>query len=213
MARDDIDDTPHRDVAVQARGAAFGDLDAVDAGERHPRPIHPAAKRIIERNAVQQDQRAALTAWPDATQRDALCGRLRHEAAGPPEQAEARHLTQHIIGEERGRRLDGFAGEDAHARWHVAEPLLGPRRGHGDGFEQRGGLDDDLDRAARSRCLLRLLGEPSRPDDEVHLARVRCFDGEAAVRAGDCLALRTRRRPDDDGGSGHRAAARVFHDA
>ena len=76
-------------VAVQARRRVLGDLDAIDADERHARPVHPAAERIVERDAVEQDERAALAARPDAAQRHALRGRLRDEAAGAAEQAEA----------------------------------------------------------------------------------------------------------------------------
>ena len=57
--------------------------------ERHARPVDPAAERIVERDAVEQDERAALAARTDAAQRHALRRRLRDEAAGAPEQAEA----------------------------------------------------------------------------------------------------------------------------
>ena len=147
-AGDDVDDAAHRDVAVQTRRRALGDLDAVHAGERHAGPVHPPAERIVERDAVEQDERAALTARADPAQRDALRGRLRHQAAGPAKEAERGHLPQHVVGEQRRRRFDRFAREDADTRRHVAEPLLGSCRRHRHGLEQRRRLDGDFDAIA-----------------------------------------------------------------
>src|SRR4029450_12179095 len=96
-AGDDVDDTSHRDVAVQTRRRALSDLDAVHAGERHPGPVHPPAKRIVEGDAVEQDEGAALTARPDPSQRDALGGWLRHQGTGPTKEAERGHLSQHVV--------------------------------------------------------------------------------------------------------------------
>src|SRR6185369_8423495 len=61
-AGNDVDHPTHRDVAVQIGRCTLGNLDPVNAGERDPAPIHPTAERIVERNAVEQDERAALTA-------------------------------------------------------------------------------------------------------------------------------------------------------
>src|SRR5207248_1310625 len=69
MARDDVDDASHRDVAIQARGGIFGDLDAIDALEWNAGPVHPSAERIVEGNAVEQDERSALTTRTDPSQR------------------------------------------------------------------------------------------------------------------------------------------------
>jgi hypothetical protein len=144
-AGDDVDHAAHGDVAVQARRGAFGDLDAIDAGQRDAAPVDPAAERIVEGNAVEQDERAALTARPDAAERHALRGRLRDEAAGAAEEAERRHLAQDVVGDERRRLLDRFAGDNAGARRHIAKPLFASRRRDGDRFQQRGRLQDDFD--------------------------------------------------------------------
>ena len=62
-----------------------------------------------------EHQRAAHAARPDAAQRHALRGRMRRQAAGAPEQAEGRHLPQHVVGH-HGRRLpDGLLVDDVDA--------------------------------------------------------------------------------------------------
>ena len=118
---DDVDDAAHRVVAVEARARPVDHLDAIDALERHARPIHPAAERIVERHAVDQHQRAADAARADAAQRDALRGRMRRQAAGAAEQAERRHLPQHVVGNDGGRLPDGFLLDDVGADGNVAE--------------------------------------------------------------------------------------------
>ena len=71
---------------------------------RHAGPVHPAAERIVERHAVESTSDAAHAARADAAQRHALRGRVRRQAAGAPEQAERRHLAQHVVGHDRGDR-------------------------------------------------------------------------------------------------------------
>src|SRR6185295_7819234 len=48
-ARGDVDDPAHRVVAVQARARTVDDLDPIDAHQRDASPVHPSAKRIVER--------------------------------------------------------------------------------------------------------------------------------------------------------------------
>ena len=102
-AGDDVDHATQAVVAV-ARARAVDHLDAIDALERNARPVDPAAKRIVEGHPVHEDKRAADTARPDPAQRHALRCRMRRQAAASPEQAEGRHLPEHIVGYD-GRRL------------------------------------------------------------------------------------------------------------
>ena len=103
VGRQDVDDAPHRVVAIQARARSIDHFDAIDAFERDARPVHPPAERIVFGDAIGQHECPADTARPDAAKRDALRRRMRREAAGAREQAECRNLAQHIVDDDRGR--------------------------------------------------------------------------------------------------------------
>ena len=125
-----------------------------DALERHARPVHPAAERIVERHAVDQHERPAHAARPDAAQRHALRRRMRRQTAAAPEQAERRHLPQHVVGHDRRRPPDRFLLDDVRAGRHVAEPLRAARRRDGDRLEQAGDRQHDFDsRLAGTDCV------------------------------------------------------------
>ena len=128
--RHDVDDPAHRVVAVQARRGAVDDFDALGIHHRHARPVDPAAERIVERNVVEQHEGAADAARSDAAQRHALRRRIRRNAAGSPEQAERRHLPQHVVGDDRRRPLDLLVGHDVDAGRHVGDELFRARRRH-----------------------------------------------------------------------------------
>ena len=210
---DDVDDAAHRVVPVEARTRSIYDFDPVGALERHARPVHPAAERVVERDVVHQHQRAADAARADAAQRDALRRRMRRQAAGAPEQAERRNLPQHIVGHNRRRVLDVVRAEDVHACGNVAEPLLRLRRGDGHLFEQCRGHERDgqVGPARRGERLL-VDGEAARADDKRHAARGRRLDGEVPVRTGNS-ELFAGRGAGGDGGAGDDGAGRVLDDA
>src|SRR5439155_265960 len=66
----------------------------------------------------------------DAAKREPLRGRVRDEARGAPEEAEARHLPEEVVDGLAGRVLDVVARENRHARRRVAGLLL--HAGHRD---------------------------------------------------------------------------------
>src|SRR6185312_16078562 len=56
---DEVDHSAHRVIAIKARAGTIDDLDALGALHWNSRPIHPAAKGIVVRHAVDQNERAA----------------------------------------------------------------------------------------------------------------------------------------------------------
>ena len=211
-ARHDVDDAAHGVVAVQARARSVHDLDAVHALERHAGPVHPPAERIVERDAVDEHQRAAHAARPDPAQRHALRGRMRGEAAGAPEQAEGRDLPEHIVGDDGRRHPDLLGIQHADARRNITEPLLGARGGHCDLFEQRGRRQHDLHRPRHVGHAFLFLGEAARPHDDGDVAGLGHVHGEPPVRARRHALFRAGLDPDDDRRARDDAAARIVHD-
>ena len=179
---DDVDDAAHRVVAVEAGARSVDDLDAIHAFERHARPVDPAAEGIVERCAVHQDERAADAARPDAAQRHALRRRMRRQAARAAEQAERRDLPQHVVGDDGGRLANLFAAQDVDAGRDIAEPLLASTGRDGNGLEQAGGRQRDVERPRRIGDVLNPLGEAARAHRDRDVAAARRVDSEAAVR-------------------------------
>ena len=210
--RDDVDDAAHRVVAIQARGRAVGHLDTVHAVQGHTRPVDPAAEGIVEGDAVQHHERAALPARSDAAQGDALRGWLRHEAAGATEEAERRHLPQHVIGDERGRGFDFLGGDDIHARGDIAQALLGAGGRYSDRFEESRRFEHEVQVARLRRRHLRcFFGEPTGEDDDRELTGFGHVDGEPAVGPGGD-AMFGASGAHDNGGPGNDAAGGVVDD-
>ena len=190
--RDHVDDAAHRDVAVEARGRVFGDLDLLHAQQRHARPVHPAAKRIVEGDAVEQHERAALAARTDAAQRHALGGGLRGQAAGATEQTEAWHLAQDVVSHDRWRGLDGLARHHVHAGRHGAEPPLRARRADDHGLEHRRRREHDF-QVAGGHGLSRI-GKTRGAHHEHRALGGRRGDREATLAIGHRLLQSARRR-------------------
>ena len=210
-AGDHIDHAAHGDVAVEARGRVLGDLDLVDAEQRHPRPVDPAAERVVEGHAVEQHQRAALAARADAAQRHALRGRLGRQAARAPEQAEARHLAQDVVGHHGRRVPDGLAGHDVDAGWHRAETALGAGRAHHHGFEHRRRREHNLDLAGSQRPLR--LGESLGAHHQRGVAARHLADQEAALAVGHGLLQPAGRRAHRHGRADNHLPVGVLHHA
>ena len=211
----DADDAAHRVVAVQAGARSVHDLDAVGALERHARPIHPAAKRIVEGHAVEQHERPAHAARTDAAQRHALRRGMRRQAARPPEEAERRNLPQHIVGDDRRRLPDFLAAQNGCARRHVAQALLGFSGRHRHRFEEHRRFQDNLDVAAAIAVAHphRLLGEAARPYNDAHVAFDRHVDRKTTVRSREREMLCTRRRLGNHRSAGNNGAAWIAHHA
>ena len=136
-AREDVDDAAEGVVAPHARAAAADDLDLLDALQRDAVPVHPAAERVVDRDAVDQHEGAAGPARADAAEREALSGRVRHEARRAAEQAEAGHLSQEVVEGLARRQADVLAGQHRHVGRRLAGPLLGARHRDHDRLESR----------------------------------------------------------------------------
>ena len=205
-----VDHATHCVVAVQARPGAFHQLDAIDVLERHARPVHPATERVVERDAIDEHQRAADAARPDAAQRHALGGRVRRQAAGAAKETERRRLAQHVVGDNRGRPSDLLLVDDADVGRHVGQPLLGTGRRYRHRLEERRRRQLHFERSAVGR--LGLLGEPAGADDDGRSGRYRT-EREPPVGAGHRLLFGPIGTAGDHGRAGHDAAARIGDDA
>src|SRR5690349_11377640 len=105
MSRRDVYHTAKRVAAVERGRAAAQDFYAVDGGTRDSAPVNPAAERVIERDAVGEDNGPAGPARADAAQRDSLRSRVRGPAARAPEQSKAWNLAERVVeGRRRGCR-------------------------------------------------------------------------------------------------------------
>src|SRR3954467_9236772 len=97
-----MDAPAERVAAVEGGRAAAQDFDALDGGARDAAPINPPAERVVERNAVEEDDGATRPACADAAQRDSLRSGVRRAAARAPEEGEAGNLAEGVV--ERCRR-------------------------------------------------------------------------------------------------------------
>ncbi len=213
-SRHEVDDAAHRVVPVQAGARAIDDFDPIDSLERHSRPVHPAAERVVERDAVEEDERAAHAARPDAAKRDALRGRMRREAARPAEQAEGRNLTKHIVGDHGRRLADLLSAQHADARRQVAGPLLAARGSDGDRLGDPCRFEHELDTVwcHATRQALPRFRKPAGAHDERRLAVVGPSDRELPVRRCGRLSIRTSLRFEDDRRARDDAPCPVAHD-
>src|SRR5437868_9854285 len=80
------------------RSASAGYFDAADALPWDAVPINPAAKRIIEREAITQHQSTTGPARSQTAQRSALRGWVRGAAGGATEETEPGHLAEDVVG-------------------------------------------------------------------------------------------------------------------
>src|SRR5262249_57601727 len=56
---ENVDDTAHSISSIKIGSRSLEDLDSADLLPRYSIPIYPTAKRIVDRNAVRQHDRAA----------------------------------------------------------------------------------------------------------------------------------------------------------
>ncbi len=123
-------------------------------------------------------------------------------------------LAKDVVGDERRRRFDVPGRDDVHARGRVAEALLGARRRHRHGLEERRRGEHDVELAGvRGRHLLGLLREAARAHDHREIACIGRVDREAAVAAGGHAPLGPRSAAHDDRGAGDHVAGGIVHDA
>ena len=143
--RHELDDAAQGPGAVEVRRPAPQHLDALEGEAGHSRPVDPAAERVVEREAVGEDEGAARPARPEPPQRHALGGGVGGAAAGAAEEGEAGDLPQRVVHGGGGGRVEGGAGHDGDARGRVGDPRVAARRGDRDLLrEPRGGLGGRL---------------------------------------------------------------------
>src|SRR5262245_59365632 len=113
---EDGDRATHGAIAEYARRGAAGNHNALELLGLELSPVNPAAKRIVRRDAVPQNQRTACARRTDAAQRDTLRGRVSHQTGRAAEQAEARHRPQAVIQVVARRLANLFAIENGYGR-------------------------------------------------------------------------------------------------
>src|SRR5262249_22288043 len=82
----DIHHSAESVVAINAGVRTLYNFHLPDIGHGDARPVHPAAERVVERNVIDKNKRAAHTTRPDAAQGNALRRRMGCEAAGAAEE-------------------------------------------------------------------------------------------------------------------------------
>ena len=147
MTRLQIDHSAQRIVSIQRRDTARDELHFVEGRLWQARPINPAAKGIVERDTVSQDQRAARSTRAESAQRHTLrCG-IGRLAARSAQQRKADHVAQLVVGRERPPLLQ-LCGADGHGvglRFHVIHA------GGQDGSAGRRHVETLLHRCRRER--------------------------------------------------------------
>jgi hypothetical protein len=136
--------------AVEIASRAADDLHTVDRRRRHPVPVDPAAKRIVERHTVRQYQRTAGAGARHTAQRHALRRRVRHARGRSAEQREPGCLSQGII-----ERASGGVGElgrchhgAARRAWQALDATAG---GNHNRVREAHGPKHDAQRTGRRR--------------------------------------------------------------
>jgi hypothetical protein len=142
---DDLDDSRERGAPVEVRRPAPQHLDPVDRRAGNPAPVDPPAERIVQGDAVLQDERAAGAAAGEAAHRRALGGGVGPAARRPPEQGEAGHLAQRVVEALACRRLEIGRGQHEHARRGVAQRFRPAGRGHRHPVLERRRGQDQID--------------------------------------------------------------------
>src|SRR5262249_19318514 len=92
--------------SVKMRGSAAGGFNAGNRLTRDSIPVHPAAKGIVQRNSVSQNERPARAACPKPAQRDSLRSGIRSPAGSTTKQAESGNLAEDVIHSKGGCRSD-----------------------------------------------------------------------------------------------------------
>ena len=130
----EIDGAAHGQVAEDAGGSASRNLHARQIFRREPGPVHPTSERIVEGNAIKQDQSAGSAGRSDSAQRNALRRGIRDLARCPAEQAEARHLAKTVVQLDARRVAQLIAGNGCNIGWRFGGDMLI----HRDGRPNRG---------------------------------------------------------------------------
>ena len=135
---ENVDHAAERIVSPHPGAAPPHDLDPIDRLERNPAPVDPATEGIVERHAVEKDERTARGGGPHAAERDSLRRRSRRKARRAAEEAEARDLPQKVVECLRRRALEILPREDRHVGRDIAPLLLDPVGSDDDGVHVEG---------------------------------------------------------------------------
>ena len=130
--------------------------------------MNPAAERIVERDIVFGDQRAAGGGGTEGAKADSLRGRIGDERAGAAKQLDAGELAELIVECDAGGRAQRLGGEQAGGDWAFQSAERGAIGGDGDlfglGERRRIGWWGSLGRGGCGRRLRRGLSGEVRRD-------------------------------------------------
>jgi hypothetical protein len=123
--------TPARAALPQAEAPPPGTISAPAQGVHgHEAPRHPAPEGVVQGNSVEEDERAAGAARPEAAQGDALRGRVRRHAVVAPEEAEV-GLPASASSTVRERAVvEGLGRDDLDREGNLRERLRGAGGAH-----------------------------------------------------------------------------------
>ena len=127
---DQLHDPTERGVAPGGGTAA---TDYFDAGERFPwelAPEHPAAERVVERNTIEEDERAAGPAGAEPAKGNALRGGIGGEAVAAAEETETGDRAEGAVEGDGGGRAKVSAVNQPGGKCDAVESLPGPSGGH-----------------------------------------------------------------------------------
>jgi len=143
LPAEELDHAPEGGAAIEVRSRAAQHLDPAEGEPGDSAPVDPAAERIVQGDAVRQDQGPARAARPQPPERHPLCRRVGKAAPGTAEEGEAGHLAEGVVDRPGRGGLQLLGGEDDHARRRVGQTALGAGGGDGqlvhDLFRRRSG--------------------------------------------------------------------------
>lgn len=121
-----------------APGGSTAATDYFDAGERFPRelaPEHPAAERVVERNTIEEDERAAGPTGAEPAKRNALRGGIGRKAVAAAEETETGDRTEGAVEGGGGGRAKVSAVNQPGGKCDAVESLPSPSGGHDEAIE------------------------------------------------------------------------------
>ncbi len=190
VERDNVNHAADRIGAIEVAEAAAHHFNPLDRRLRHAAPIHPAAKRIVQRHAAGQHQRARRARRRQAPHRHALRRRVGGAGGRTAKQGESRRfMTQRVVRFERGGAEQVGRRQERRGRGRIRTTQFAPAGGHGHLLCNRCGFEHDAQsrrpsgaRTVRADADLRR--RESRGDDH-EAGGHRCpVDGKCPARIG-----------------------------
>jgi len=130
LLREKLDDTGKRLVSPGRRAAPGDDLRALERVGRDGAPGHPSPEGVVQGDPVEEDERAACAAWPQAPERDTLRCRIRGHAVIPSKKAEISRIPEGVVHRERDALVKRRLGDDLDGEGHLGKGLRRAGRAH-----------------------------------------------------------------------------------